>query len=48
MLVKIRLPENTTPQSSSVMNFAFGLDNFLVRFEMNFWKVLPLDLTMLL
>jgi len=48
MLVKTRLPENTTPQSSCLVNLVFGLLNWLVNCEMNSWKVSPLDLTMLL
>jgi len=58
MWVRIKLCENRIPQSrfvlrsttkdESVMNLAFGLDNFLVRCEINppsrinFGKVLPL------
>lgn len=34
--------ENTIPQSTSVMNLAFGLGNFLVGCQINFWKILPL------
>jgi len=42
MLVRIRLFANRIPQSRSVMNLAFGLDNFSVRCKINFWKALPL------
>lgn len=42
MCVRIRLLENRIPQSRSVMNLVFGLDNFSVRREINFWKTLPL------
>jgi len=41
MLVRIRLFANRIPQSRSVMNLVFGLDNFSVRCEINFLKALP-------
>jgi len=42
MFVRIRLLANRIPQRRSVMNLVFGLDNFSVRCEVNFWKSLPL------
>ena len=42
MCVRIKSSENMIPQSRSVMNLAFGLGNFSVRFDINLWKALPL------